>query len=78
MSEWQVIIDLVGGAILAATGWFCRVIWEAVGELRRDLHSIEVELPTSYVRRDEFSAAIDRIEKLCGKIFDKLDDKADK
>ena len=78
MTEWQIIIDLVGGAILASMGWFGRVLWEAVGELRKDLHSIEVVLPTSYVRRDEFSAAIDRIEKLCGKIFDKLDEKADK
>jgi hypothetical protein len=78
MTEWQIIIDLVGGAILASMGWFGRVLWEAVGELRKDLHAIEVELPTSYVRREEFSAAIDRIEKLCGKIFDKLDDKADK
>jgi len=78
MTEWQILIDLVGGAVLAATGWFCRVLWEAVAELRKDLHTIEVDLPTNYVRRDEFSAAIDRIEKLCGKIFDKLDDKADK
>jgi hypothetical protein len=78
MTEWQIIVNLVGGAVLAATGWFCRVLWEAVAELRKDLHTIEVDLPTNYVRRDEFSAAIDRIEKLCGKIFDKLDNKVDK
>lgn len=74
----QSLINLVGGAALAAMGWFARVIWEAVAELRKDLHAIETELPDKYVRRDEYSATMMRIEGMIEKIFDRLDNKADK
>jgi len=74
----QSLINLAAGAALAAMGWFARVIWEAVAELRKDLHSFEAELPDKYVRRDEYSATMVRIENMIEKIFDRLEHKADK
>lgn len=56
----------------AAIGWFARQIWSAVAELRRDLHEIEVNLPTSYVRRDEFSDALKEIKDISKQIFEKI------
>lgn len=76
--DQQTIINLAAGACLAVLGWFARVIWEAVAELRRDIHSIEVELPSAYVRKDEFSEALRIIFEKLDRIADKLDDKADK
>ena len=71
--ETQIIIDLVGGAILATIGWFCRELWSAVKQLQRDIHDIEIDLPSHYVSKDEYTAALKEIRDLCGKIFDKID-----
>lgn len=74
MIDYQSIVNLVGGAILAVIGWFARQLWDAVKELRRDLHKIEIALPRDYVRKDELG----EIKALIQKIFDKLDGKVDK
>jgi hypothetical protein len=76
--ELQPIINVVGGAILAGMGWFARQLWEAVQELRRDLHQIEVDLPNHYVKKVEYAADVLEVKQLLQKIFDKLDTKADK
>ena len=76
--ELQAIINVAGGAALAAIGWFARQLWEAVGELRRDIHSLEVELPKNYIRRDEFTEGMNELKRMLEKIFDRLEGKADK
>ena len=76
--DHQTLINLAGGATLTALGWFARQLWEAVQELRRDVHQIEVDLPRSYVRKDEFTDTMKRIESIVERIFDKLDGKVDK
>lgn len=76
--ELQSLLNMGMGVVLAAVGWFSRQIWDAVGELRRDLHEIEVELPKTYVRRDEFAESVKEIKALLEKIFDRLEGKADK
>lgn len=72
------MINIALGVLLAVAGWFCRQIWDAVKELREDLHSIEVDLPSNYIRRDEFSEGMREIKEMLGKIFDKLEAKVDK
>lgn len=76
--EPQTMINIVMGVLLAVAGWFCRQIWDAVKELREDLHRIEVDLPMHYIRRDEFSEGMREIKEMLGRIFEKLDAKADK
>jgi hypothetical protein len=76
--DHQTIINLAGGALLTALGWFARQLWEAVHELRRDIHDIEVDLPRNYVRKDEFTDTMKRIESIVERIFDKLESKVDK
>lgn len=76
--DQQTIINLGAGAILAVFGWFARVLWDAVAALREDLHKIEVDLPSSYVRKEEFADALRTISDKLDKIWDKLDEKADK
>jgi hypothetical protein len=69
----QTIVNVVGGATLAVIGWLARQLWDAVRQLREDLHKIEVDLPSNYVRRDEFGDAMKEIRELCRLIFDKID-----
>jgi hypothetical protein len=70
------------GLVLALVGWLARQLWDAVENLKRDLHQVEVDLPTNYVKREEFLESLKEIKDLCRQIFDKVDSlekrKADK
>ena len=74
----QELINIGGGAFLATLGWFARQLYESVRELREDVHQIEIDLPTNYIRREEYAETMKRIEAIVERIFDKLDAKADK
>lgn len=76
--DTQTLVNISAGAVLAVLGWFARVLWEAVTALREDLHKLEVDLPSNYIRRDEFQDGMKEIKDMLGKIFDRLDNKADK
>jgi len=76
--DTQSIFNLVGGAAIAAGGWFARELWGAVKELRSDLHKLEVELPRGYVLKDDLDKRMAHIEDMFQRIYDKLDHKADK
>lgn len=71
--DTQSIINLGAGTILAVLGWLARQLWDAVKELRSDVHQIEVDLPRNYVQRTEFSDSIREIKDICDKIFDRID-----
>jgi hypothetical protein len=71
--EMQTIINVIAGAILTVLGWFAREIWGAIKELQRDMRVIEINLPTNYVKKEDFSKSLTEIKELCDKIFDKLD-----
>ena len=87
--EWQTVINIGGGSLLAALGWFAREIWDAVKELRRDIHRLEKDLPEVYARRDEMRESFKevktdmnhgfhKIETMIGQLFDRLNGKVDK
>jgi Tfp pilus assembly protein PilO len=74
----QVIINIITAIVLSGIGWFGRQVWDAVNELRKDLHQLEVDLPKNYTSKDDFSAALKEINAGLQRIYDKLDGKADK
>ena len=74
----QVIVNIIAGIILGGIGWFGRQLWDAVAELRKDLHQLEVDLPKNYTPKDDFAAAMKEINAGLQRIYDKLDGKADK
>jgi len=76
--DTQSLINLGLSAFMATLGWFARQLWDAVSELRRDIHKIEVDLPSNYVQKNEYAETMKRIEIMFERIFDKLDEKADK
>ena len=75
--EWQTIINIGTGSLLAMLGWFARQIWDSVQELKDDVKQIEISLPSHYVKKDEINTRFDRMELLLDKIFEKLETKAD-
>jgi len=76
--EWQHILNLVGGGILVAIGWWCKEIWDSVKDLKDDIKAIEVDLPTNYVRKVDIENRLDKIDAVLERIFDRLDAKVDK
>lgn len=76
--ETQSIINLASVSAIATGGWFAREIWGAVKELQKDIHGIEVDLPKSYVMKDDLDKRMTHIEDMFQRIYDKLDGKADK
>lgn len=76
--DWQIIINLIGGSVVATIGWFARELWTAVQNLKSDIQKIEIDLPTNYVRKVDLEAKFDKLESTLQRILDKLDQKADK
>ncbi len=74
----QILINILGGIVLAGVGWAARELWSAVKSLRDDVKRIEVALPTSYVQKNEFADGLKEIKEICRQIFEKLDHKQDK
>ncbi len=76
--DLQAIYNIGLGAIVAAIGWFARELWGAVAELRRDVKQIEIDLPSNYLRKDEFREGLNEIKGILREIFVKIDDLRDR
>jgi hypothetical protein len=78
MTDYQTLIDIIGGAILTVAGWLLRELWGAVKELQRDLNKLEANMPKEYVLKVDLDQRMKHIEDMFQRIYDKLDGKADK
>jgi hypothetical protein len=47
--DFQTLFNVAAGILLSALGWFGRQLWDAVKELRSDLHLIETDLPRNFI-----------------------------
>lgn len=74
----QTIVNIALGSVMAALGWFARELWDAVKELKGDLSKLREDLPKIYVAKEDWRPEMQEIKNILGKIFDKLDGKADK
>jgi hypothetical protein len=71
---FKIAITCVG----ALGGWMLKVIWESIKDVKHELKELSKEMNQDFVRRDDFTETILRIENMFNRIFDKLDNKADK
>jgi len=76
--QFQDLFNLVGGAILAAIGWWCREIWDSVKTLKNTIQDLEVDLAKNYSTKSDINSRLDKIDQVLERIFDRLDHKADK
>ena len=77
MNNQDLINALLGGGF-TVLGWFARELWSAVKELKSDLAKLREELPREYVARDDYREDIRDIKAMLAKIFEKLEQKADR
>lgn len=74
MDEMQVIFNIVIGIAGMFGGWILNNISRSIERLDKDVR----QMPLTYVTRADYRADIDEIKTILGRIWDKLDDKADK
>jgi hypothetical protein len=74
----QDVFNYIVGSLLALLGWLGRTLWDAVARLKDDLKRIEVDLPSTYVKKTELESRLDKIEAVLDKIWYRLDSKVDK
>ena len=74
----QVVLNIGLSLIMTVLGWFARELWSAVKDLKADLAKLREDLPKAYVMREDYRADVRDIKEMLGKIFDRLDQKADK
>ena len=74
MMDYQVLFNIAVAIAGFFGGWTLNRIYIAIDRLDGDVRS----MPHNYVSRDDYKADIREMRDLLGKIFDKLDNKADK
>lgn len=78
MLDMQTAFNIVVGILIAGAGWWAKEIWNALEKLREDIHKIEVDLPSSYIKKEDFSDAMKTLNEKLDRIWAKLADKADR
>ena len=76
--ENQHLINMFLGIGMTVGGWFARELWGAVKDSRADLAALREDLPKEYVAKDDYREDIREIKAMLAKIFEKLENKADK
>lgn len=72
--DYQIAFNLAIGIAAAFGGWTLRSITNSLENLQRD----HKEMMSQFVRRDDYRDALERIESILTRIWDKLDEKEDK
>ena len=74
MMDYQVLFNIAVAIAGFFGGWTLNRYFIAIDRLVGDVRS----MPHDYVNRDDYKTDIRDIRDMLGKIFDKLDNKADK
>jgi len=74
MEDAQILFNIVVGVAGMFGGWILNNISRSIERLDKDVRN----MPLTYVTRADYRADIDEIKTILGRIWDKLDDKADK
>ena len=72
--ELQILFNIVVGVAAFFGGWSLNQITRSIERLDKDVRN----MPLNYVTQTTYQRDIDDIKNMLGKIFDKLDEKADK
>ena len=83
--DWQFLINIGAGTLLAIGGWFSRQLWDSVKELKKEIADLRLHVSETYTKKSEVETLkadmdkrFDRLEQMIGRLFDKLDSKVDK
>tara|TARA_R110002126_G_scaffold30710_1_gene100053 strand:- start:54 stop:275 length:222 start_codon:yes stop_codon:yes gene_type:complete len=72
--DYQILFNIAVAVAGFFGGWTLNRIYQALDRLDSDVR----QMPLNYVTRDDYRSDMGEIKNMLGKIFDKLDGKADK
>jgi len=72
--DYQILFNIAVAIAGFFGGWTLNRIYIAIDRLDGDVRN----MPHNYISKDDYKADIRDIREMLGKIFDKLDNKADK
>lgn len=72
--DYQVLFNIAVAVAGFFGGWTLNRIYQAIDRLDNDVR----HMPSNYVSRDDYRADMVDIKSMLGRIFDRLDNKADK
>ena len=72
--DYQILFNIAVAVAGFFGGWTLNRIYQAIDRLDQDVR----QMPAHYVARDDYRNDIRDIRDILGKIFDKLDNKADR
>jgi|TARA_R110000822_G_scaffold39474_5_gene108449 hypothetical protein len=72
--DYQILFNIAVAVAGFLGGWTLNRIYQAIDRLDADVR----QMPLNYVNRDDYRSDVSEIKNMLGKIFDKLDGKADK
>jgi hypothetical protein len=72
--DYQVLFNIAVAIAGFFGGWTLNRVYIAIDRLDGDVRN----MPHNYISKDDYKADIRDIREMLGKIFDKLDNKADK
>ena len=85
MMDTQLALNLLFGGFCTLAVWVLKVIWdgqskiqESHADLKEKLHDFQAQMHSDFVRREDFKDFAQEMKDMLGKIYDKLDNKADK
>jgi uncharacterized membrane-anchored protein YhcB (DUF1043 family) len=74
----QTFINWIIAGVGAGIGWIMRIIWTEIKLVQKNQREIESNISDNYVRKDDYRVDIAEIKGMLGRIFDRLENKADK
>jgi hypothetical protein len=72
--DYQVFFNMAVGLAAFFGGWTLNNITKAIERLDKDVRN----MPHNYVSKDDYRNDIREVKEILGKIFDRLEEKADK
>ena len=72
--DYQVLFNIAVAVAGFLGGWTLNRIYQAIDRLDQDVR----HMPSNYVARDDYRADMSEVKAMLGRIFDRLDGKADK
>jgi hypothetical protein len=72
--DYQTLFNIAVAVAGFLGGWTLNRIYQAIDRLDSDVR----QMPHNYVNRNDYRSDVNEIKNMLGKIFDKLDGKADK
>jgi hypothetical protein len=76
--DYQIIVNIILGALVSIVGWFAKEIWSSLKVLDMDINRVRQEMPVNYVLRETYRDDVKEIKEMLRLIFDRLEHKVDK